>query len=71
MPANHSPKGRRSGSGRVTPKGTRPPGALGRPSLSDAVTVDHHLDAAPPKRLHGRSAPPNALRQRSGHRGGR
>ncbi|WP_421118995.1 hypothetical protein ACE2AJ_16740 [Aquihabitans daechungensis] len=71
MPANHAPKHRRSGTGRVTPKGTRPPGVVARPSLGEAATVDHHLDAAPPKRLSGRSTPPNAIRQRSGHRGGR
>ncbi|WP_426571843.1 hypothetical protein [Aquihabitans sp. McL0605] len=76
MPANHrSPKKRsRSGpsgpSGRTTPKGTRPPGA-DRRAGGDAPSVDHHLDVAAPKDLHGRSAPPNALRQRSGHRGGR
>lgn len=70
MPANPSPKHRR-GSGRTTPKGTRPPGTAARPSLSEAVAIDHHLAAAPPKRMSGRSTPPNAIRQRSGHRGAR
>jgi hypothetical protein len=71
MPANHPKKNRRSSvPSRVTPKGTRPPG-VGRASLSEAVAVDHHLDTAPPPRMGGRSTPPNALRQRSGHRGGR
>jgi len=71
MPANHSRKNHRSAtSGRVTPKGTRPPG-VGRSSLSEAVAIDHHLDTAPPQRMHVRSTPPNAIRQRSGHRGGR
>ena len=71
MPANHSPKHRRATSGRVTPKGTRPAGFVGRRTLSDAVAFDHHLDTAPPQRLSGRSTPPSAIRQRSGHRGGR
>jgi len=71
MPANPS-KNRRAGtSGRTTPKGTRPPGTIGRRSLAEAAAVDHHLDAAPPRRMNGRSTPPNAIRQRSGHRGGR
>lgn len=70
MPANRSSKSRHAtGSGRTTPKGTRPPGAVGRRSLREAVAVDHHLDAAPPRRMTGRSLPPTAIRQRSGHRG--
>lgn len=72
MPASHSPKNRRAGtSGRVTPKGTRPPGSLGRRGLAESAAVDHHLDTAPPQRMRVRTTPPNAIRQRSGHRGGR
>ena len=71
MSAHRSPNRHASGSRRVTPKGTRPPGVVGQRTLRESVAVDHHLDAAPPKRMTGRALPPTAIRQRSGHRGGR
>lgn len=62
---------RRAGSGRTTPKGTRPPGVDDRRPPAPSVGVDHHLDTSRRADPHGRSTPPVVPRQRSGHRGGR
>jgi hypothetical protein len=72
MPSNPRSSSRtRPGSGRTTPKGTRPPGADLRRASRAEVGVDHHLDTSRSGNAHGRPAPPPPRHLRTGTRGGR
>jgi hypothetical protein len=73
MTANpRAPKHRsRPGSGRTTPKGTRPPGTDQRLAPGVRGGVDHHLDTSRSGTAHGRPAAPPPRHLRTGTRGGR